>query len=157
LPGKIERRLRVMDQTMLRIMELDYNGYYCSQILLILALEAQGKSDPDLVRVMGGLAHGLGTGNGTCGTLSGAACLLSLYAGKGSDQEYEDENLRHMLRDLCDWFDQTFGKRYGNVTCDAIVGDRTEMRQRCGEVVAETYRKALEILVAAGYDITVGR
>ena len=146
-----------MDQTMLRIMELDYNGYYCSQILLILALEAQGKADPDLVRSMGGLAHGSGFDNGICGTLSGAACLLSLYAGKGIDLEYEDENLKFMLRDLYEWFDLTFGKRYGNVTCEAIVGDRSEMRQRCGEVVAKTWARAVEILGTAGYDITVGR
>jgi len=146
-----------VDQTMLRIMELDYNGYYCSQILLILALEAQGKADPDLVRSMGGLAHGSGFDNGICGTLSGAACLLSLYAGKGIDLEYEDENLKFMLRDLYEWFDLTFGKRYGNVTCEAIVGDRSEMRQRCGEVVAKTWARAVEILGTAGYDITVGR
>lgn len=146
-----------MDQTTFRIMELDYNGYYCSQILLNLALEAQGKSDPDLVRAMGGLAHGLGNGNGICGTLSGAACLLALYAGKGADHEYEDENLKHMLRDLYDWFEQTFGKRYGDVTCEAIVGDRTEMRRRCAEVVAETYGKVLELLCAGGYDISIGR
>ena len=146
-----------MDQTMLRMMELDYNGYYCSQILLILALEAQGKSDPDLVRAMGGLAHGSGFTDGFCGTLSGAACLLSLYAGKGKDQEYEDENLKFMLRDLYDWFEFTFGRRYGDVTCEAIVGDRTEIRQRCAEVVAETYGKVLELLSSGGYDVSVGR
>jgi len=146
-----------MDRTLLRIMELDYHGYYCSQILLIMALEAQGKSDPDLVRSMGGLAHGSGFENGICGTLSGAACLLSLYAGKGCDREHEDENLKYMLRDLYDWFDGTFGSRYGNITCEAIVGDRSEMRQRCGEIVAETYGKVLEILTAGGYNIEVGR
>jgi C_GCAxxG_C_C family probable redox protein len=146
-----------MDQTMLRMMELDFKGYYCSQILLILALEAQGKSDPDLIRSMGGLAHGSGFSFGICGTLSGAACLLGLYAGKGTDDEYEDENLKHMLKDLGDWFERNFGSRYGNVTCEAIVGDRTEMRQRCAEVVEETYAKVVELLSAGGFDVTVGR
>jgi hypothetical protein len=146
-----------MDQTLLRIMELDYQGYYCSQILLILALESQGKSNPDLVRATGGLAHGSGFNNGFCGTLTGAACFLGLYAGKGSDDEYEDENLKHMLKDLGDWFENTFGRRYGDVTCEAIVGDRSEMRQRCGEVVAQTYAKVLELLSAGGYDVSTGR
>ncbi len=146
-----------MDQTMLRMMELDYHGYYCSQILLILALEAQGKSNPDLVRAMGGLAHGSGFSFGICGALSGAACLLGLYAGKGSDDDYEDENLKYMLKDLGAWFEQTFGRRYGDVTCEAIVGDRTEMRQRCAAVVEETYTKVIELLSAGGYDISVGR
>lgn len=146
-----------MDQTMLRMMELDYNGYYCSQILLIMALEAQGKSDPDLIRAMAGLVHGSRFSFGTCGTLSGAACLLGLYAGKGTDDEYEDENLKHMLKDLGDWFNRTFGKRYGGVTCEAIVGDRTEMRQRCAEVLSETWAKVVELLSVGGYDITAGR
>ncbi len=146
-----------MDSTLLRIMELDYQGYYCSQVLLILALESQGKSNPDLVRAMGGLAHGSGFTNGFCGTLTGAACFLGLYAGKGSDDEYEDENLKHMLKDLGDWFENTFGRRYGDVTCEAIVGDRSEIRQRCGEVVAQTYVKVLELLNASGYDVSMGR
>ena len=146
-----------MDQTMLRMMELDYKGYYCSQIILILALEAQGKSNPDLVRAMGGLAHGSNFEDGICGTLTGAACLLGLYAGKGSDDEHEDEQLKFMLKDLGDWFELTFARRYGDVTCEAIVGDRTEMRQRCAEVVAETYGKVLELLGAGGYDVVFGR
>jgi len=146
-----------MDQIRLRMMELDYHGFYCSQILLIMALEAQGKSNPDLIRAMGGLAHGSGFSFGICGTLSGAACLLGLYAGKGSDDDYEDGNLKHMLKDLGDWFEQTFGRRYGNVTCEAIVGDRSEMRQRCSAVVEETYAKVVELLSAGGYDISIGR
>lgn len=145
-----------MYQTMLRMMELDYNGFYCSQILLILALEAQGKSDPDLVRSMGGLAHGSGFDNGTCGTLTGAACLLGLYAGKGTDDEHEDDNLKHMLMDLGEWFELTFGRRYGDVTCEAIAGDRTEMRQRCAEVVSATWSKVVDLLSAGGYDISIG-
>jgi C_GCAxxG_C_C family probable redox protein len=146
-----------MNQTMLRMMELDYKGYYCSQIMLILALEAQGKSNPDLIRAMGGLAHGSGFDDGICGTLTGAACLLGLYAGKGDDEEYEDEQLKYMLKDLGAWFEQTFGRRYGDITCETIVGDRTEMRQRCAAIVEETYTKVVELLNASGYDISIGR
>lgn len=146
-----------MEQIQLRMMELSYNGYYCSQILLMLGLEAQGKSNPDLIRVMGGLANGCGFSGGPCGTLTGAACLLSLYAGKGTDAEYPDENLAYMLRDLGEWFTQTYGSRYGDTTCATIIGDRTEMRQRCGAIVAETYAKVMELLLAAGYDVTAGK
>ncbi len=146
-----------MDSTLLRIMELDYHGYYCSQILMILALESQGKTNPDLIRAMGGLAHGHGFERGTCGSLTGAACFLGLYAGKGSDDEYEDENLKHMLKDLGDWFDLNFGSRYGDVTCKAIVGYRVQIKQICGEVIARTYGKLLELLNASGYDVSVGR
>ncbi|ABK99162.1 DVU_1555 family C-GCAxxG-C-C protein [Pelobacter propionicus] len=146
-----------MDQTLMRMLELDYNGYYCSQILMIMVLEAQGKQNPDLISALGGLANGSGFSGGFCGCLTGAACLLALFAGKGSDDEYEDERLMHMTRDLEGWFEKTFGSRFGGVTCQAIVGDRSEVRQRCGSVVAETYHKVLEILAASGYDITAGR
>ena len=146
-----------MDQTMLRMMELTYNGYYCSQIMLILGLEAQEKSNPALVRAMGGLANGCGFASGPCGTLTGAACLLSLYAGKGTDDEYQDEVLTYMLRDLGEWFTQTYGSRYGDTTCETIIGDRTEMHQRCGAIVAETYAKTMELLIAGGYDVATGK
>ncbi len=146
-----------MDHMMIRMMELDYKGYYCSQILAILALEAQGKSNPDLISALGGLAHGSGFRGGFCGALTGGACLLALFAGKGSDDEYEDERLTHMTRDLEGWFEKEVGGRYGGVNCETIVGDRTEIKQRCGEIVAQTYRKVLEILTAAGYDLSEGR
>jgi len=146
-----------MDQTLMRMMELDYNGYYCSQILMIMVLDAQGKSNPDLISALGGLAHGSGFRGGYCGALTGGACLLALFAGKGNDDEYEDERLKYMTTDLEGWFEKTMGSRYGGITCEAIVGDRTEIRQRCGEVVAETYHKVLEILTASGYDIAEGR
>ena len=146
-----------MDQTTMRMMELSYHGYYCSQIMLLLALEAQGKSDPDLVRAMGGLANGCGHPNGTCGVLTGAACLLSLYGGKGTDDEHEDEVLRFMLSELQMWFEKQVGGRYGGTTCGAIVGDRTEIRQRCGMILAETYSYAVQVLTANGYDISRGR
>lgn len=146
-----------MDPTMMRMLELDYNGYYCSQILMIMVLEAQGRRNPDLVSAMGGLANGSGFTGGFCGCLTGAACLLALFAGKGSDEEYEDERLKYMTRDLEGWFETTIGGCYGGVTCEAIVGDRTEIRQRCGAVLAATYHKVLEILTASGYDMAAGR
>jgi hypothetical protein len=146
-----------MDETLLRMMELSYNGYYCSQILLLLALDAQGKSNPDLIRAMGGLANGCGVASGPCGVFTGAACVLSLYAGKGTDDEQEDHQLQYLLRDLMDWFEKTVGSRFGGITCEAIVGDRTEVRQRCGAITAETWAKVVELLHAAGYDITCGR
>ena len=146
-----------MDETMLRMMELSYKGYYCSQILVILALEAQGKENPDLIRALGGLANGYGSEEGVCGVLTGAACLLGLYAGKGTDDEHEDEILKYMLNDLMVWFERTVGGRHGGITCGMIVGDRTEVRQRCGAIVAEAYAYVMELLASSGYDITTGK
>jgi hypothetical protein len=146
-----------VDQTMLRMMELSYKGYYCSQILVVLALEAQGKENPDLIRALGGLANGCGSEEGVCGALTGAACLLGLYGGKGTDDDYEDEILKYMLNDLMVWFEKTVGGRHGGIACGTIVGDRTEVRQRCGAIVAETYAYVTELLAASGYDISRGK
>lgn len=146
-----------MDETLLRLMELSYQGYYCSQVMVIMALEAQGKSNPYLIRALGGLANGCGHESGTCGVLTGAACLFGLYAGKGTDDEVEDEILKYMLNDLMVWFEMTFGAKYGGITCGTIVGDRTEVRQRCGAIVSETYQYAMGLLESSGYNIAQGR
>ena len=50
-----------------RMQELKQQGFYCSQILVMLGLEAQGKQNPDLVRAMQELAGGLGFSGDTCG------------------------------------------------------------------------------------------
>jgi hypothetical protein len=146
-----------MDDATVRMMELSYHGYFCSQILMTLALEAQGKTDPDLVRAVGGLANGFGFEGGQCGALTGAACVLALYAGKGADNEERDWALDSMLQELGEWFDRTYGARYGEITCKAIVGDGTEKMQRCGGIVAETHAKVVELLTANGYDLTAGK
>ena len=111
----------------------------------------------DLIRALGGLANGYGSEEGVCGVLTGAACLLGLYAGKGTDDDHEDEMLKYLLNDLMVWFEKTVGGRHGGITCGMIVGDRTEVRQRCGAIVAETYAYVTELLAASGYDITQGK
>ncbi|MBM3301641.1 MAG: hypothetical protein FJY85_17045, partial [Deltaproteobacteria bacterium] len=40
---------------LLRMLELSGQGFHCSQILLFLGLESQGKFEPDLIRAMAGL------------------------------------------------------------------------------------------------------
>lgn len=52
-----------MDSVRVRMMQLALKGYFCSQILIILGLEARGKNDSDLVRAMHGLAGGCDEGS----------------------------------------------------------------------------------------------
>lgn len=146
-----------MQATVFRMMELVHEGFYCSQVLVQLGLEAQGKRNPDLVRAAGGLALGTGAGEGTCGTLTGAACLLSLYGGKGRPDEEEHEVLRSMLLELWRWFETRFGEAFGGITCSRILEDGADRRRRCGPIVAETYEKAVEILTDHGFDLSRGR
>lgn len=144
-----------MTDEMLRMMELAQQGFYCSQILVMLGLEALGKQDPDLVRCMAALAGGLGFSGDTCGALSGGACLLALYAGRGTPEETEDPRLNLMIEELVEWFTQKFGEQYGGIRCEVILADDPANRsRRCPSLVLGTFEKAKDLLVANGYDWT---
>jgi hypothetical protein len=144
-----------MDDTMIRMMRLAQKGYTCSQILILLALEARGEQNPVLVRAAAGLAYGCGTGKASCGVLTGGSCVIALFAGKGSDEEQESEKFMMMLQDLSDWFSEHVGGQYGGIECQGIVGDEgpAAARQRCGAILAETYAKVMEILFINGFDV----
>lgn len=142
----------MLDDTTFALLELTQKGYLCSQILLILALRDQGRDNPGLVRAMSGLSRGTAGQLSVCGTLTGAACLLSLYAAKGSDDEQESELLPGMLEELWEWFEETYASPFGGNTCGAILSDGAEPVQRCGPIVAATYRRCQKILVDNGFD-----
>lgn len=140
---------------MTRMQELKRQGFFCSQILIILGLELQGKSNPDLVRCMHGLVGGLGFMGETCGTLTGGACLLGLYAGKGEPAEEFDPRLFIMIEALVKWFKERFGTQYGGITCNHILEDNPRNQlTRCPQLVAETYQKVKELLVENGFDLS---
>jgi C_GCAxxG_C_C family probable redox protein len=145
-----------MDDLMFRLMELKHKGYYCSQIMMLLVLENQEKSNPDMIRAMSGLAFGLGIGE-VCGALTGGACILSLYGGKGTDDEEENTYLMTMLEELGEWFKSTYGGMYGGISCETISEEGTKRTERCGPLVAATYQKVLEILIENDFDLTEGK
>ena len=147
-----------MDDTAFRMIELAGQGFQCSQILLTLGLEAQGKTNPDLIRVMNALAGGLGHSGDTCGALTGGACLIGLYAGRGTPDEEEDPHLNVMIQDLVVWFTQEFASCYNGIRCDEILGDDpTKLRTVCPKLVADTYAKVQAILLESGFDLAEGR
>ncbi|HOI16065.1 MAG TPA: C-GCAxxG-C-C family protein [Geobacteraceae bacterium] len=145
-----------MDDLLFRMMELKAKGFYCSQIMMLLALENQDKTNDDLIRSMSGLAFGIGIGD-ACGALTGGACILSLYAGKGTEEEEEHFRLKGMLHELGEWFIETYTGQYGGISCDAISEEGALRNERCGGVVAATYQKVLEILVENDFDPSEGR
>lgn len=139
---------------MIRVMRLSGQGLYCSQILMALALETGGRANPELVRSLAGLAFGCGMGQGTCGVLSGAACVLALYAGKGGPDEEESPAFMPMLEELNDWFAAEHAGQGGAATCEAIIGPGSPKapQQKCGVLVAGAFAKVMEILAANGFD-----
>ncbi|MCU0603019.1 MAG: C-GCAxxG-C-C family protein [Desulfobacterales bacterium] len=146
----------MMNDLMIRMLQLSGKGYGCSQILIQLFLDARGEDNPALVRAMAGLAYGCGGGAATCGTLTGGCCALALYAGRGSDQEAASDRLMLMLQELSDWFGEHVGGPRGGTACEVIVGEQgpAASRQRCGAMVADTYSKVAEILAGNGFDLS---
>jgi hypothetical protein len=137
----------------LRMMELSMQGFGCSQIMILLALEAQGRSNPELVRAISGLQGGLGFCGKNCGSLTAACCLLALYAGRGTAEEVEDSRLQEMIRTLVEWFENDCVSKYGGIDCAAILqGDPRNQIARCPGIIMETMSKVQEILAENGID-----
>jgi C_GCAxxG_C_C family probable redox protein len=137
-----------------RMQELKRQGFFCSQILMTIALELQGQENPDLIRAMHALSGGLGFTGETCGALTGGACVLGLYAGKGRPEEDEDLRLNFMIEDLVKWFKAGYGQEYGGIRCnDILSGDPRAQATRCPRLVAGTLQKVKELLVENGFDL----
>ena len=55
-----ERKQLTTDEIVVQMIGLAEKNYNCSQILMILALQQEGKENPGLVRAMSGLGDGCG-------------------------------------------------------------------------------------------------
>lgn len=136
-----------------RMMELAQQGFHCSDILVSMGLEAQGKVNPDAVRAVSALAGGIGLSGDICGALTGGACLLGLYVGRGAAEEKEDPRLRIMTSELMDWFTSEQNARYGGIHCREIIEeDPRNMLERCPRIVVAVYRKVRALLQDHGID-----
>lgn len=134
-----------------RMLELSGQGFYCAQILMILALESEEKEDPDLIRAMSGLNGGLGFSGRVCGALTGGCCFLSYFLGKGEAEELEDPEAALLIGRLAEWFEETTKSKYGGCSCREILdGDPRNKFQRCPELVEAVYHKCVELLQEKG-------
>lgn len=131
-------------------------GYNCGQIMMLRALEIQGKENPDVVRAMTGFAGGLGWTGDLCGVLTGAVAVLGLYAGKGSSADQDDVRLMFMVEDLLKWFKKGFGEKYGGIHCQEILGLNTGKidMDRCIAMITETMQYVKELLVENGFELS---
>ena len=147
-----------MNNEIFRMLELAGQGFHCSQILLFLGLDAQGKQNPDLIRAMAGLAGGVGFCGDICGALTGGVCLVALYAGRGTPDEEEDPKLNVMISELVEWFTQEFSECYGGIHCREILADDPRNQtSRCPQLVTRTYEKVKSLLLENEFDLSEGR
>lgn len=133
-----------------RMLQLGHEGFYCAQIMLELALESEGRGDPDLIRAMGGLNGGIGNTGGICGCLTGGACLISYFCGKGEADELPRDDCDRLISELCSWFKE-YSSEYGGWDCDKILrGDHTNKVATCPVVMRDTFEKCIELLQESG-------
>lgn len=117
--------------------------FHCSQIMVKLGMDAAGLDNPALLRVMNGLAGGLGGHGKNCGALTGGVAMFGLFAGRGTEEEAENPVLMEMSGQLVDWFEDTFG----SANCgDILQGDVANIPQTCPDLICATAQKAFEIL-----------
>ncbi len=120
-----------------RIQELAQQGLCCSQIMVLLALEASGREEPGLVQAMH--AYGWGLYNQElCGTLAGAVAVLSLFDKKGDDIL--------MIPEFVRWFKQEFG----GANCREIIGEGCRDFSGCLSIMAASFAKLQELLLENG-------
>ncbi|MEG2174767.1 MAG: C-GCAxxG-C-C family protein [Oscillospiraceae bacterium] len=138
-----------MEELQDRIESLMSQGFSCSQIMMILSMEQRGMENPELVRAMGGLAGGLHS-QSTCGTLTGACCMLASYGAKGTVSETASIPYKAMVQGLVHWF----GKEFGSTVCrDLLENDKSNIPSICPKLMAETFAKCMELLTEQGIDI----
>jgi len=130
------------------MIELVQQGFHCSEILLFMGLEAKGLENPDLIRTMSALAGGIGFSGEVCGALTGGACLMGLYLGRGKPEEEENPEMRVMVQELVGWFSQKFGGEYGGIRCSEITcDDPGKVASRCPRIVAGVHKKVKSLLL----------
>ena len=134
-----------------RIMELSRYGYFCSQILMILTLETVGEENKDLVRAVGGLDGGVGYSQGCCGCMTGGACVISYFTGKGEDTGYESPEHKGALGEFTRWFEDEMTADYGGIDCrDITKGNPAKRVEYCPQIIAAAVEKCMEILGERG-------
>jgi len=135
-----------------RIAEMLAAGMKCSHVLMTLALEARGETDPKLVRAMSGLALGMGQGF-NCGALSAGCCVLGLHAGRAREDEADDPRFAAMLDDFSGWFHTLAEKRWGGIDCaDIMKFDPALKAERCPALIAEVWDEVVATLREKGLD-----
>ena len=129
------------------MLELSRYGYFCSQIMAIMMLEATEEENPGLIRAMGGLNGGVGYSQGCCGCMTGGACVISYFTGKGEDTGLETPHHKAALGEFTRWFQDEITADYGGINCEDIVGGNPAKRvEICPQIIAASFEKCMEIL-----------
>jgi C_GCAxxG_C_C family probable redox protein len=147
-----------MDDMEFQLFKLRNSGYCCTQMLVKLALDAEEKENPDVLKAVNGLCMGIGGIQKACGLLTGGIAILGLYAGKGMDSEQPHPEFFKMVAEYSEWFE----KEFGSTECKDIIGEcsMTEYKSnqsllaKCGRMLIPCFEKVREIV--GEYDFEFG-
>lgn len=142
-----------MNALVLELLPYVRQGYCCSQLLLVLAMQLRGEDNPGLLRAMRGPCHGIGQSGGPCGLLSGGAAALAWLSGVDGGDEHP--MLEAMINEYGVWFlERTLDWGY---SCESIIqglaseagkyidkNDTPDM-SLCAEFLVQCWDKIMEI------------
>lgn len=133
-----------MHPLMLEIVPWVRQGYCCSQLLIVLLLQALQRESPELVRACRGLGYGIGQSNGPCGLLTGGACALAFLVEDGNNA-----TLQSVLNEYAMWFEERVAP-YGSSSCFSVAeGLGGESRHpdlmACGDLLCECWEKIVSL------------
>ena len=103
------------------------------------------------MRAMGGLNGGVGFSGGCCGCMTGGACVISYFTGKGEDTGMDDPAHKSAMGEFTRWFNEEMLIQYGGTECSDITrGNPAKRVEYCPQIIAATYEKCMEILSEKG-------
>ncbi len=144
-----------MNPILLELLPLIKQGYCCSQLLMHLVLQGAGHENSQLIRAMHGLCFGMGGTEGPCGLLTGGACVLACFAGKGQDNEDAHPNFSPMVNEYHQWFIEyvqcsglchAVMENLGHILQDDTNITKEHEHLRCGQLLGICWEKILELL-----------
>ncbi len=151
-----------MNPLLLELLPLIKDGYCCSQLLVHLLLQGAGQENPQLLRAMHALCFGMGGSEATCGLLTGGACVIGCFAGRGASDESAHQSLAPMVHEYQQWFKkvtQCDGTCHHVLENIAVITNMSEQPTQkhdqvlCGHLLAQCWEKILELLEQ--YDVNM--
>ena len=145
-----------MEEWAFQMFKLVNAGYCCTQVMMKMVLDEEGKENEDLIRAVSALCMGVGSTQKVCGVLTGGFAILGLYAGKGKDTEYQKPEYSDMVDEYREWFEA----EHGSTECSDLIGVCTmkdyltnqEYRLKCGDLMRKGYEKIQSILTENGFE-----
>ena len=110
-----------------KAIEKKHTGYNCAQAVACAFCEEAGMDEEALKAITQGFGAGLGTMDGTCGAISGAAVVAGLIC---KDKRSISRNVRSVM--------EQFKQQNGTVTCKELKGIETgKMIRSCDDCVRD--------------------